>query len=59
MKNIAHADFIHRPAPTFAQYAAMLVLAVIAAPMLAQLSYMMMGIFALFWCVRIVLLFHQ
>ena len=56
MKNIAQADFIHRPAPLFAQYAAMLVLAVIAAPMLAQLSYMMMGIFALFWCVRIVLI---
>ena len=50
------ADFIHRPAPIFAQYASLCVLAIIAAPILMQLPKSIMIIFALFWVIRILLI---
>ena len=50
------ADFIHRPAPVFAQYASLCVLAIIAAPILMQLPKSILIIFALFWVIRIVLI---
>lgn len=56
MNAIRSADFIHRPAPIFAQYASLLVLAIIAAPILMQLQKGVMLIFALFWLARILLI---
>lgn len=50
------ADFIHRPAPIFAQYASLCVLAMIATPILMQLPKSMIIIFALFWVIRIILI---
>lgn len=50
------ADFIHRPAPIFAQYASLCVLAIIATPILMQLPKSIMIIFALFWVIRIILI---
>ena len=42
------ADFIHRPAPVFAQYASLCVLAIIATPILMQLPKSILIVFALF-----------
>ncbi|MBQ9683667.1 MAG: DUF3488 domain-containing transglutaminase family protein [Neisseriaceae bacterium] len=50
------ADFIHRPAPIFAQYASLCVLAMIATPILIQLPKSIMIIFALFWVIRMILI---
>lgn len=50
------ADFIHRPAPIFAQYASLCVLAMIATPILMQLPKTTMIIFALFWVIRMILI---
>lgn len=49
-------DFIHRPAPIFAQYASLGVLFIIAIPILMQLPKSIMVIFSLFWLVRILLI---
>ncbi|MDO5687634.1 MAG: DUF3488 and transglutaminase-like domain-containing protein [Neisseria sp.] len=47
------AEFTDLPAPIFAQYAAMVVLAVIALPLLWQLSTVVTAMFVLLWCVRL------
>lgn len=51
--NPLRADFTDKPAPIFAQYAAMAVLAMIAMPLLWQLSFSVMGVFVLFWLLRL------
>lgn len=59
MNKALHADFIYRPASIGAQYASLISLAIIATPILLQISISITIAFGVFWLIRLLMLYFN